>query len=95
MQNNLVKNNVGGLWIKADSEGSATSLKAIINHNLFADNIVKPPLKIEGKRSSPYQDVVVYRNFFAKNWVPYENVIVLDQVRNFSSLLTYVLAVMN
>lgn len=71
---------MGGLWIKADSEGSATSLKAVVSHNLFAENIVKPPLKIEGKRSSPYQDVAVYRNFFAKNWVPYENVIVLDQV---------------
>lgn len=76
----MIKNNIGGLWIKADSEGSATSLKAVINNNLFADNHVTSTLKIEGQRSSPYQDVVIYRNYFAKNFAFYENVIVLNQV---------------
>lgn len=37
-------NNVGGLSIRADSRGSATSLKAWIHNNLFAENIVKPTL---------------------------------------------------
>ncbi len=76
----MVRNNIGGSWIKADSVGSATSLKAVINNNLFADSRVKTALKIEGRRSSPYQDVVLYRNYFAKNFNRFENVIVLNQV---------------
>lgn len=52
----------------------------MIHNNLFADNEVKSVLKVEGRRSSPYQDVVIYRNYFAKNFDRYENVIVLNQV---------------
>ncbi|XP_065210133.1 protein bark beetle-like [Planococcus citri] len=79
-RNNLISGNIGGLWIKADSEGSATSVKAIIHNNLFSSNKRKSTLKIEGRRSSPYQNVVLYRNYFAINYSPFENVIVLNQV---------------
>lgn len=43
-QNNLVRRNQGGLSIRADSRGSATSLKGWIHNNLFAENFNKPAL---------------------------------------------------
>lgn len=43
-QNNLVMKNQGGLRIRADSRGSATSLKGWIHNNLFTDNYDKPAL---------------------------------------------------
>lgn len=50
-QNNLVRNNVGGLYIRADSRGSATSLRGWIHNNLFYANHDLPCLKVEGKHS--------------------------------------------
>lgn len=79
-QNNLVRGNQGGLFIRADSHGSATSLKGWLHNNLFADNVNNPALFVEGRQSSPYQEVIIYRNFFTRNNVPYDNVIVLKQV---------------
>lgn len=80
LQNNLVEGNQGGLSIKADSDGSATSLKGYIHNNLFVNNSNYPALYVEGRQSSPYQDVVIYRNYFTRNVAQYENNIVLRQV---------------
>lgn len=80
LQNNLVWGNEGGLSIHADSGGSATALKGWIHNNLFANNRNNPALYVEGRQSSPYQEVTVYRNYFTKNVSPYKNVIILKQV---------------
>ncbi|XP_070163334.1 protein bark beetle [Polyergus mexicanus] len=79
-RNNLVQRNQGGLSIRADSRGSATSLKGWIHNNLFTENFNKPALYIEGRQSSPYQEVIIFRNYFTKNHAPYDNNIVLKQV---------------
>ncbi|XP_072155093.1 protein bark beetle isoform X2 [Bemisia tabaci] len=79
-RNNLVSKNQGGLWVRADSRGSATSLKGWIHNNLFTDNYNLPALSVEGRQSSPYQEVTIYRNYFTQNLAPYRNVIVLKQV---------------
>jgi hypothetical protein len=80
LQNNLVRHNQGGLSIHADSGGSATSLKGWIHNNLFTNNRNNPALYVEGRQSSPYQEVIIYRNYFTKNISPYKNIIVLKQV---------------
>lgn len=49
-QNNLVRDNVGGLALRADSRGSATSLRGWIHNNLFFLNHDLPCLKVEGKK---------------------------------------------
>ncbi|EFN78073.1 Lysyl oxidase-like protein 4 [Harpegnathos saltator] len=79
-RNNLVQRNQGGLSIRADSRGLATSLKGWVHNNLFTENFNKPALYVEGRRSSPYQEVTIFRNYFTKNNAPYENNIVLKQV---------------
>lgn len=35
---------------------------------------------VEGRQSSPYQEVTIFRNYFTKNNAPYDNNIVLKQV---------------
>ncbi|XP_075153568.1 C-type lectin domain-containing protein bark beetle isoform X2 [Haematobia irritans] len=83
--NNLVQDNQGGLKIRADSRGSATSLRGFIHHNLFLKNHNRPALFVEGRQSSPYQEVELYRNYFTQNQAGYEDVIRLRQVvSNFS-----------
>ncbi|XP_043483219.1 protein bark beetle isoform X2 [Leptopilina heterotoma] len=79
-RNNLVRRNQGGLLVRADSRGSATSLKGWIHNNLFAENYNKPALYIEGRQSSPYQEVTIFRNYFTKNNASFENNVVLKQV---------------
>ncbi|KAG8303023.1 hypothetical protein J6590_018486 [Homalodisca vitripennis] len=79
-RNNLVRGNQGGLWVRADSRGSATSLKGWIHHNLFTENDNGPALSVEGRQSSPYQEVTVYRNYWARNRGFIHNVIRLNQV---------------
>ncbi|XP_044255606.1 protein bark beetle isoform X2 [Tribolium madens] len=79
-RNNLVEGNQGGLSIKADSRGSATSLKGYIHNNLFVNNSNLPVLYVEGRQSSPYQEVIIYRNYFTRNKAQYYNNIVLKQV---------------
>ncbi|XP_043526927.1 protein bark beetle [Frieseomelitta varia] len=79
-RNNAVRRNQGGLSIRADSRGSATSLEGWIHNNLFAENFNKPALYVEGRQSSPYQEVNIFRNYFTKNNAPYDNNIVLKQV---------------
>ncbi|XP_017774038.1 PREDICTED: protein bark beetle isoform X2 [Nicrophorus vespilloides] len=85
-RNNLVSGNQGGLSIKADSRGSATSLKGTIENNLFVNNSNLPALYVEGRQSSPYQEVTISRNYFTRNVAQYENNIVLKQV---VSIFTY------
>lgn len=75
-----MQQNQGGLFIRADSRGSATSLRGWIHHNLFAKNRNRPALYVEGRQSSPYQEVIVYNNYFSQNDAKYENVIKLRQV---------------
>ncbi|XP_068632960.1 protein bark beetle isoform X2 [Battus philenor] len=79
-RNNLLRNNVGGLLVRADSRGSATSLRGWIHNNLFYGNHDLPCLQVEGRQSSPYQEVTIYRNYFTRNRVQYRDVIVLRQV---------------
>ncbi|OWR46233.1 Neurotrypsin [Danaus plexippus plexippus] len=84
-RNNLIRNNVGGLLVRADSRGSATSLRGWIHNNLFLANHDRPALQVEGRQSSPYQEVTIYRNYFTRNQALYRDVIVLHQVvSNFS-----------
>jgi len=35
---------------------------------------------VEGRQSSPYQEVTIYRNYFTRNYARYHNNIVLKQV---------------
>lgn len=39
-----------------------------------------PSLYVEGRQSSPYQEVTIYRNYFTRNNARYHNNIVLKQV---------------
>lgn len=81
----MVKGNQGGVSINADSRGSATSLRAFIHHNLFVENRNRPSLLMEGRQSSPYQEVTIFKNYFSQNQAAYADVIALRQVvSNFS-----------
>ena len=76
----MVRRNQGGLKIQSDSNGVPTSLKAVIHNNVFADNNVTETLFLQGRRPSPYQEVTLYRNYVTRSWVPYRDVVLLDQV---------------
>ena len=75
-----MRRNQGGLKIQSDSNGVPTSLKAVIHNNVFADNNVSETLFFQGRRSSPYQEVTLYCNYVTRSWVPYKDVMLLDQV---------------
>ncbi|KAK6621229.1 hypothetical protein RUM43_011535 [Polyplax serrata] len=79
-RNNLIKGNQGGLHLRTDSRGSATALKGWINNNLWTENQNKPVLHVEGRKNSAYQEVTIFRNYFSKNFAPYENTIIFKQV---------------
>ncbi|XP_059051409.1 protein bark beetle isoform X2 [Achroia grisella] len=79
-RNNLVQENVGGLLVRADSRGSATSLRGWIHNNLFYANHDLPCLQVEGRQSSPYQEVTVHNNYFTRHRAQYADVVVLRQV---------------
>lgn len=66
-RNNLLQENQGGLSLNSDSRGAATSLRAFINNNLFVKNRNRPSLYAEGKTGSPYQEVIIYKNYFTQN----------------------------
>lgn len=84
-QNNLMKENQGGLSIRADSRGSATSLRGWIHNNLFVKNRNRPSVYVEGRQSSPYQEVTIHNNYITQNDAGYRDVVVLRQVvSNFS-----------
>lgn len=44
------------------------------------NNTNYPALYVEGRTSSPYQEVNIYRNYITRNVAMYENNIVLKQV---------------
>lgn len=79
-QNNLIRRNQGGLKIQSDSNGVPTALKAVIHNNVFADNNVTETVYLQGRRSSPYQEVTLYHNYVTRSNVRYKNVMLLDQV---------------
>ncbi|XP_055592413.1 protein bark beetle-like isoform X1 [Uranotaenia lowii] len=84
-RNNLLQENQGGLSIRADSRGSATSLRGWVHNNLFVKNRNRPALYVEGRQSSPYQEVTVHNNYFSQNEAGFRDVVVLRQVvSNFS-----------
>lgn len=82
LQNNLVQRNQGGLLIRADSRGTATSMEANIHHNLFTNNKNRPALAVDGRQSAPYQEVIVFNNYITQNNAAYEHVIRLRQVKS-------------
>lgn len=75
-----MEENQGGLLIRADSSGSATSLRGWIYNNLFVNNTHLPTLYIEGQKSSHHQEITIYRNYFTRNFAQYHNNIILRQV---------------
>lgn len=81
-QNNLVQRNQGGLLIRADSRGTATSMEANIHNNLFTNNRNRPALAVDGRQSAPYQEVIVFNNYITQNRAAYEHVIRLRQVKS-------------
>lgn len=66
-RNNLLQENQGGIAVRADSRGSATAMRANINNNLFVKNNNRPALYTEGKIGSPYQEMIIYKNYFTQN----------------------------
>lgn len=66
-RNNLLQENQGGISVRSDSRGSATAMRANINNNLFVKNNNRPALYTEGKIGSPYQEMIIYKNYFTQN----------------------------
>ncbi|XP_035780255.1 protein bark beetle-like isoform X1 [Anopheles albimanus] len=79
-RNNLIQGNQGGVMIRADSRGSATSLRGWLHHNLFARNRNRPAIYVDGRQSSPYQEVIIHNNYITQNDATFRDVIVLRQV---------------
>jgi hypothetical protein len=79
-KNNIVRGNQGGLRIVSDSSGSATSLKGYVHNNVFEKNSNRRVLHVEGKRSSPFQEIVFYRNIVTRNNANFHDVVYLSQV---------------
>lgn len=76
----MVRQNQGGLYITADSSGTATSLKGYVHNNVFENNTNREIIHVEGRRSSPYQEIVFYRNVITRNDANFVDVVVLSQV---------------
>lgn len=55
-------------------------MKAYVHNNLFENNTNREVLHVEGKRSSPFQEIVFYRNIVTRNDANFANVITLTQV---------------
>ena len=53
--NNFVSKNIGGLYVKAGSSGTATALRGILHNNVFEENVKRTALHLEGRQTSPYQ----------------------------------------
>ncbi|XP_058056870.1 protein bark beetle [Anopheles bellator] len=79
-RNNLIEANQGGVMVRADSRGSATSLRGWIHHNLFVRNRNRPAIHVDGRQSSPYQEVIIHNNYITQNDATFRDVIVLRQV---------------
>ena len=78
--NNYVAGNIGGLFLRAGSSGSATSLKGLLHNNVFTENVKEPTLHFEGIQASPYQHIKMYRNYMTRNNVSFKPVVVMNQV---------------
>ena len=72
--NNYVAKNIGGLFIRSGSSGSATAMKGVLHNNVFVNNAKKVVLHIEGRTTSPYQDLKMYRNYMTRNNVSHEGI---------------------
>ena len=57
--NNFVTSNIGGLFIKAGSSGTATALRGLLHNNVFEENVKRVTLHLEGRQTSPYQQVIL------------------------------------
>lgn len=55
-------------------------MRGFIHHNLFTDNRNRPAVAVDGRQSSPYQEVTLFHNYITQNKAAYENVIRLKQV---------------
>ena len=55
--NNLVSRNIGGLFMRAGSSGTATAMRGLLHNNVFEENEKKPTLQLEGRQTTPYQQV--------------------------------------
>ena len=65
--NNFVTGNIGGLFIKAGSSGTATALRGLLHNNVFEENVKRVTLHLEGRQTSPYQQVICMRR---GTWLP-------------------------
>ncbi|XP_015781798.1 protein bark beetle-like [Tetranychus urticae] len=79
-QNNLIKNNDGGLRIRVNAQNAAAALHAYIVNNLFIDNHKREALYIRGPDSGSYQIVIIRRNYFNHNLSPHKNNIYLSKI---------------
>ncbi|QQP38367.1 Putative LOC100120269, partial [Caligus rogercresseyi] len=78
--NNYVGGNVGGFRLKSGSSGTATAMRGLFHNNVFADNVKTSTLVLQGRQTSPYQQVTLIKNYFTRSDVPYDTAISLDQV---------------
>ena len=78
--NNFVSKNIGGLFIRCGSSGSATSMKGVLHNNVFSENTKRVVLHVEGRDTSPYQHLRMYRNYMTRNNVSHEAVLKMEQV---------------
>ncbi len=78
--NNFITRNIGGLKIRAGSSGTATAMRGLLHNNVFEENVKRSTLHFEGRQTSPYQQVTLYRNYVTRSDVPHEPVVRMLQV---------------
>ena len=78
--NNFLTGNIGGLLIRAGSSGTATALRGIIHNNVFEENLKRVTLQLEGRQTSPYQQITMYKNYITRSDIPHEPVVKFSQV---------------
>ena len=78
--NNFVSKNLGGLFIRSGSSGTATSMQGVLHNNVFTENTKKVVVHMEGRDNSPYQHLRMYNNYMTRNNVSHEAVLKMDKV---------------
>ncbi len=78
--NNFLTGNIGGLMIRAGSSGTATAMRAMLHNNVFEENLKKVTLNFEGRKTTPYQQVTLFRNYVTRSNVSHEAVVRMMQV---------------
>ena len=78
--NNFLTGNIGGLLIRAGSSGTATALRGVLHNNVFEENLKKVTLQLEGRQTSPYQQITMYKNYITRSDIPHEPVVKFSQV---------------